>query len=52
MEVEPIDSDELKRIVEENSPIPLVVPGTEAPIRLAPPEPISPDVAATLEKSG
>ena len=38
MEVESIDSDELKRIVEENSPGPLVVPGTEAPLRLAPPE--------------
>ena len=34
MDVESIDADELKRIIEENSPGPLVVPGTEAPIRL------------------
>jgi len=51
MEVESIDADELKRIIEENSPTPLVVPGTEPPIRLAPPEPIAPEVAA-IEKSG
>src|SRR5262249_54507426 len=35
MDVESIDADELKRIVEENSPTPVVVPGTEAPIRVA-----------------
>jgi len=51
MDVESIDADELKKIVEENSPTPLVVPGTEAPMRLAPPEAISPEVAA-IEKSG
>jgi len=51
MEVESVDADELKRIIEENSPTPLVVPGTEVPIRLAPPEPISDEVAA-IEKSG
>jgi cell division protease FtsH len=51
MDVESIDADELKRIVEENSPGPLVVPGTEAPLRLAPPEPVAPEVAA-VEKSG
>jgi cell division protease FtsH len=51
MDVESIDADELKKIVEENSPTPLVVPGTEAPIRLAPPEAISPEVTA-IEKSG
>ena len=51
IEVESVDSDELKRIVEENSPGPLVVPGTEAPIRLAPPEPIEP-AAGAIEKSG
>jgi cell division protease FtsH len=51
MDVESIDADELKKIVEENSPTPLVVPGTEAPMRLAPPEAISPEVAA-MEKSG
>jgi cell division protease FtsH len=51
MEVESIDAEELKRIVDENSPGPLVVPGTEAPLRLAPPEPT--DVpAAGMEKSG
>ena len=31
IEVESVDSDELKRIVEENSTGPLVVPGTEVP---------------------
>jgi cell division protease FtsH len=51
MEVESIDADELKRIIEENSPTPLVVPGTEPPIRLAPPEQIAPEIAA-IEKSG
>jgi cell division protease FtsH len=50
MDVESIDSDELKRIVEENSPGPLVVPGTEAPLRLAPPEAVASE--APLEKSG
>jgi cell division protease FtsH len=50
MEVESIDSDELKRIIDENNPGPLVVPGTEASLRLAPPEPIEP--AAATEKSG
>jgi cell division protease FtsH len=52
MEVESIDADELKRIVEENSPIPLVVPGTEAPIRLAPPEAIVVEAPVGMEKSG
>jgi cell division protease FtsH len=52
MDVESIDADELKRIVEENSPTPLVVPGTEAPIRLAPPEAVSTEAAAGMEKSG
>jgi cell division protease FtsH len=51
IEVESVDADELKRIVEENSPGPLVVPGTEAPIRLAPPEPVDMSAAA-VEKSG
>jgi hypothetical protein len=52
MEVESIEADELKRIVEENSPIPLVVPGTEAPIRLAPPEAIVVEAPVGMEKSG
>jgi cell division protease FtsH len=51
MEVESIDAEELKRIVEENSPGPLVVPGTEPPLRLAPPEPAEAP-AAGMEKSG
>jgi cell division protease FtsH len=51
MDVESIDADELKRIIDENSPGPLVVPGTEAPFRLAPPEPVAPEIAA-MEKSG
>jgi cell division protease FtsH len=50
IEVESIDADELKRILEENSPGPLVVPGTEAPLRLAPPEPVASEGA--MEKSG
>jgi cell division protease FtsH len=50
MEVESIDADELKRIVEENSPTPLVVPGTEAPLRLAPPEAPASEAVA-MEKS-
>jgi cell division protease FtsH len=52
IEVESIDADELKRIVEENSPTPLVVPGTEAPFRLAPPEPIAAEAVGGMEKSG
>ena len=50
IEVESVDADELKRIIEENSPGPLVVPGTEAPIRLAPPEPV--ELPSSVEKSG
>ena len=52
MEDESIGADELKRIVEENSPVPLVVPGTEAPLRLAPPEAAITEAPASLEKSG
>jgi cell division protease FtsH len=36
MEVESVDAEELKRILDENSPGPLVVPGTDVPLRLAP----------------
>ncbi len=28
IEVESVDSEELKRIIDENSPVPVVVPGT------------------------
>jgi cell division protease FtsH len=49
MEVESIDSEELERIVTENSPGPLVVPGTEASLRLAPPEQVE---SSAVEKSG
>jgi len=52
MEVESIDADELKRIVEENSPGPLVVPGTEAPLRLAPPDAVETPAVGALDKSG
>jgi cell division protease FtsH len=52
MEVESIDADELKRIIDDNSPIPLVVPGTEAPLRLAPPEPVEAQPSLGMEKSG
>jgi len=51
IEVESVDADELKKIIEKNSPGPLVVPGTEAPIRLAPPEPVEVP-AISVEKSG
>ena len=49
IEVESIDSDELKRIIEENAPGPLVVPGTQAtPLRAAVGESVldKPDIAA------
>src|SRR3954468_13343118 len=52
MDVESIDADELKKIIEENSPMPLVVPGTEAPIRLSPAEQIANEAALAKEKSG
>jgi cell division protease FtsH len=50
IEVESIDSSELKKIVEEASPGPLLVPGTEAPLRVAPPEPV--ELPGIVEKSG
>ena len=50
IEVESIDATELKRIIDETSPGPLVVPGTDAALRLTPPEPIEPP--AVVEKSG
>jgi cell division protease FtsH len=52
MDVESIDAEELKRIVEENSPGPRVVPGTEVPLRLAPPEAVDNAAATGMEKSG
>jgi cell division protease FtsH len=53
IEVESIDSTELKEIVERTSPGPLVVPGTDAPVRLAPPEPVTDTtLPLTKEKSG
>ena len=53
IEVESIDASELKEIVERTSPGPLLVPGTEAPVRLAPPEPVTETtVPLTKEKSG
>jgi cell division protease FtsH len=51
IEVESIDASELKEIVERTSPGPLLVPGTESPLRLAPPESVA-DAAASKEKSG
>jgi cell division protease FtsH len=51
MDVESVDADELKRIVEANSPTPLVVPGTEVPLRLAPAEAAAAESVA-MEKSG
>src|SRR5205085_11819142 len=52
MDVESIDADELKRIIEENSPTPLVVPGTESPLRLAGAEGVTGEPAVGMEKSG
>jgi cell division protease FtsH len=52
IEVESIDADELKRIVEENSPTPLVVPGTDAPLRLSAAETVTGEPATGMEKSG
>ncbi len=52
MDVESIDADELKRIVEENSPTPLVVPGTDAPLRLSAAETVTGEPAISMEKSG
>jgi cell division protease FtsH len=53
IEVESIDAVELKEIVERTSPGPLLVPGTEAPVRLAPPETVvEGTVPLTKEKSG
>jgi cell division protease FtsH len=51
IEVESIDSLELKRIIEETSPGPLVVPGTEAALKLAAAEPNDSSVTGK-EKSG
>jgi cell division protease FtsH len=52
MDVESIDSEELKRLMDENSAGPLVVPGTDAALRLAPPESAEAQAAAAVEKSG
>ncbi|MEX2173650.1 MAG: ATP-dependent zinc metalloprotease FtsH [Pirellulaceae bacterium] len=52
IEVESIDADELKRIIELSSPGPLVVPGTEAPFRLAPGEAPESQSSGAVEKSG
>jgi cell division protease FtsH len=52
MDVESIDADELKRIIDENSPTPLVVPGTESPLRLAAAESVTAEPAVSMEKSG
>ena len=53
IEVESIDATELKRIIEETSPGPLVVPGTEAALKLAAADPGETSAAAgSKEKSG
>ena len=52
IEVESIDSEELKRIVEETSPGPLVVPGTDASLRVTPPVDTTDLPGLTKEKSG
>jgi cell division protease FtsH len=52
MDVESIDADELKRIIDENSPTPLVVPGTDAPLRLTAPETLTGEPSVSMEKSG
>ena len=52
IEVESIDSEELKRIVEETSPGPLVVPGTDASLRVTPPVDTTDLPGLSKEKSG
>jgi cell division protease FtsH len=52
IEVESIDATELKRIIEETSPGPLVVPGTDAALRLAAGEAAGETPANLHEKSG
>ena len=52
IEVESIDANELKRIIDENSPGPLVVPGTEAALRLAAAEAAETPASGATEKSG
>ena len=51
IEVESIDGEELKTLVEENSPGPLVVPGTTASLRTTP-DPTSESDAGQAERSG
>jgi cell division protease FtsH len=50
IEVESIDATELKRIIDASSPGPLVVPGTDAALRLTSGEGI--EAPAVVEKSG
>jgi cell division protease FtsH len=53
IEVESVDADELQQIIEKNSPIPLVVPGTTAtPKRPAASEPSDLTDADQVERSG
>ncbi|MEZ6118999.1 MAG: ATP-dependent zinc metalloprotease FtsH [Pirellulaceae bacterium] len=53
MEIESVDSDQLKRIVEDNSPGPLVVPGTENPhARRVPPPPVESDESGSSNVGG
>jgi len=51
MDVESVDADELKRIVEENSPTPVVVPGTDGPVRVAA-DSVTGEPSISMEKSG
>jgi len=52
IEVESVDSEELQRIMEETSPGPLVVPGTDTPLRVAHPEPASADGHGAVAELG
>jgi cell division protease FtsH len=53
IEVESVDADELRRIIEENSPGPLVVPGTsEKPATTKPPAEAEATETKPSEKSG
>jgi cell division protease FtsH len=52
IEVESVDAEELQRIMEETSPGPLVVPGTDTPIRVAHPEAASDGHGAVAEMGG
>jgi cell division protease FtsH len=52
LEVEAIEGDELKRIIEEHLSRPLVVPGTNAATNRVKPSPPTTDLGSNLESQG